>query len=122
MGLALTRLQSIPPSPGDHPSTFSGQFIYTSTFIKYLQSRNHRPMKRLDIITEVRLVDVDALYSHIFSCIKDLTTTLKMHRVVFFGYWYATPIFWHLCLDEEDVHLHLSLHSIIHIPTPGTSR
>jgi len=111
----------------------SGQFVYASTVMKYLDSPNHRPMKRLDVIIGLISVDgdmpykeLDALYSHIFSCVEDLATTLKILGFLFFrqGFEPVTPDFLaHLLgLDEEDVHLCLSeLHSILFIPPPKTS-
>ncbi|KAF8810496.1 hypothetical protein BYT27DRAFT_7186573 [Phlegmacium glaucopus] len=116
----------------------SGQFIYASTVMKYLDSPNHRPMKRLDVIIGLRPVDgdmpykeLDALYSHILSCVDDLASTLKIFGFLFFRDWIeedsrytATPCFVAdiLGLDEEDVHLCLSeLHSILYIPPPKTS-
>ncbi|KAF8815007.1 hypothetical protein BYT27DRAFT_7201103 [Phlegmacium glaucopus] len=113
----------------------SGQFIYASTVMKYLDSPNHRPMKRLDLIMGLIPVDsdmpykeLDALYSHILSCVDDLASTLKIFGFLFFQHWdytkSVTPYFVAdlLGLDEEDVHLCLSqLHSILYIPPPQTS-
>ncbi|KAF8815018.1 hypothetical protein BYT27DRAFT_7201117, partial [Phlegmacium glaucopus] len=89
----------------------SGQFIYVSTVMKYLDSPNHRPMKR-----------------YILSCVDDLASTLKIFGFWFFQYWdytkSVTPYFVAdlLGLEEEDLHLCLSeLHSIPHIPPPQTS-
>ena len=110
----------------------SGQFIYASTVMKYLDSPKHRPMRRLDVIMGLRPVEgdmpykeLDALYSHILSCVEDIHTTLKMLKFLFFG---RDGIFRHprilavsVGLDEEDVYLHFSeLHSILHIPPPNT--
>ncbi|KAF8815723.1 hypothetical protein BYT27DRAFT_7192458 [Phlegmacium glaucopus] len=113
----------------------SGQFIYASTVMKYLDSPNHRPMKRLDAIIGLRPIDgempykeLDALYSHILSCVDDLASILKIFGFLFFRDWsYATPVTPYLVadllgLDEEDVHLCLSeLHSILYVPPPKTS-
>ncbi|KAF8805135.1 hypothetical protein BYT27DRAFT_6667774 [Phlegmacium glaucopus] len=113
----------------------SGQFIYASTVMKYLDSPNHRPMKRLDVIIGLIPVDgdmpykeLDALYSHILSCVDDWASTLKIFGFLFFrlrAYTQTvTPSFVAdlLGLDEEDVHLCLSeLHSILYIPPPRTS-
>ena len=107
----------------------SGQFIYASTVMKYLNSPKHRPMKRLDVILglipvvgDMPYKELDALYSHIFSCVEDLGTTLKILEFLFFGYESRlTPgsVAILLRLDEEDVYLHLSeLHSILYIPPP----
>ena len=68
----------------------SGQFIYASTVMKYLDSPKYRPMRRLDVIMGLRPVEgdmpykeLDALYSHIFSRVEDIHTTLKMLRFLF---------------------------------------
>lgn len=70
----------------------------------------------------------DTLYNHIFSCIKDLSTVLKILGFLFFSFNGTskpiTTIFLsHLLgLDEEDVYLRLwGLHSILYIPPPKTS-
>ena len=110
----------------------SGQFIFASTVIKYLDSPKHRPMKRLDVIIGLRSVDgdmpykeLDALYSHIFSCVQDFSTTRKMLGFLLFGYpiGFTPDILASLLgLDEQDIHLCLSeLHSILSIPPHKTS-
>ena len=55
----------------------SGQFIYASTVIKYIESPRHRPTDRLEIILGIMrhgedtpFADLDALYTQIFSSIK----------------------------------------------------
>ncbi|KAF8809778.1 hypothetical protein BYT27DRAFT_7135942 [Phlegmacium glaucopus] len=110
----------------------SGQFIYASTVMKYLDSPNHRPMKRLDVIIGLRPVDgdmpykeLDALYSHILSCVDDLASALKIFGFLFFRYeFYPERVTTYfvadlLGLDEEDVHICLSeLHSIFYVPPP----
>ena len=113
----------------------SGQFIYASTVMKYLDSPKHRPMKRLDIVLGLIPIDgdmpykeLDALYTHIFSSIADIPTILKILGFLFFNgnFWRmsVTPGFFAdlLDLDVEDVDLHLSeLHSILYIPPPNTT-
>ena len=98
--------------------------------MKYLELPKHRLVKQLDVIMGLRSVDgdmpfkeLDALYSYPFSCVEDLTITLKILGFLFFGKPYLTftftPHFLALLvgLDEEDVHSHLSeLHSIVNIP------
>ena len=100
--------------------------------MKYLDSPKHQPRRRLDVIMGLRPVEgdmpykeLDALYSHIFSCVEDIHTTLKMLEFFFFGFYgiFSRPkiLAYSLGLDEEDVYLHLSeLHSILHIPPPNT--
>ena len=113
----------------------SGQFIYASTVMKYLESPDHRPMKRLDVIIGLKSADgdvpykeLDALYSYIFSCVEDFATTLRILGFLFFKSWFwliaVTPDFLaHLFgLDEEDIHLCLSkLHSLLSIPSFSSS-
>ncbi|KAF8809785.1 hypothetical protein BYT27DRAFT_7187671 [Phlegmacium glaucopus] len=104
--------------------------------MKYLDSPNHRPTKRLDVIIGLRPVDgdmpykeLDALYSHILSCVDDLAMTLKILGFLFFRDWISpddivTPYFMAdlLGVDEEDVYLCLSeLHSILYIPPHKTT-
>ncbi|KAF8811830.1 hypothetical protein BYT27DRAFT_6437434 [Phlegmacium glaucopus] len=113
----------------------SGQFIYASTVMKYLDSPHHRPMKRLDVIIGLIPIDgdipykeLDALYSHILSCVDNWANTLKIFGFLFFRDWMHPDLVTPYCvaglldLDEEDVHLCLSeLHSILYIPPPKTS-
>lgn len=56
----------------------SGQFIYASTVIKFVQSSRHRPHQRLDIVLgicpvhrEMPFAELDALYKHILSSVDD---------------------------------------------------
>ena len=111
----------------------SGQFIYASTVMKYLESPKHRPMKRLDVIMGLRPVDgdipykeLDALYAHIFSCVEDFSIILKILGLYFFNDIAGTkPLSPNFLadlagLDHEDVYLSLSeLHSIIRVPPPN---
>ena len=108
----------------------SGQFIYASTVMNYIASPNHRPMKRLDVVLGLIFVDgdtpykeLDALYTHIFFCVEDLATTLKILGFMFFRFRFQPLTMDYLAvllgLDEEDVYLCLSeLHAIIYIPPP----
>ena len=108
----------------------SGQFIYASTVMKYLELPKRRPMKQLDVIMGLISVDgdmpyqeLDALYSYIFSCVEDLAITLRILGFLFFRHALVNRTFTSrfvaplVGLDEEDVYLHLSeLHSILLIP------
>jgi hypothetical protein len=77
---------SWPPSKdlGDLISRASGQFIYASTVMKFIESRHHIPSKRLDIVLGVSPSDdspfaqLDAMYRHIFSRISNLQPTLEL--------------------------------------------
>ena len=86
-------------------------------------------MKQLDaimglipVVSDMPYKELDALYSHVFFCVEDLSITLKILGYLFFGRRFSfTPNFLALLLglDEEDIYLHLSeLHSILSIPPP----
>ena len=113
----------------------SGQFIYASTVMKYLDSPKHSPMKRLDVIIGLIPVggdppykQLDTLYTHIFSCVEDITGALQIIGFLIFRQndwdsWYGdpTPEFLECLfgLQKGDVYLCLSeLHSILNLPTP----
>ena len=108
----------------------SGQFIYASTVMKYLDCPKHQPMKRLDVILGLRSVDgdmpykeLDALYRYIFSCVEDFAITLKILGFLFFQrHWNSRLLTLLLGLDEEDIYSHLSeLHSILYITPPNNA-
>lgn len=63
----------------------SGQFIYASTVIKYVESLYHRPDHRLDILRNLRprrsdsdmpFAELDTLYTHILSTFEEIGTIL----------------------------------------------
>jgi len=65
----------------------SGQFIYTSTVVKYISSIRHQPADRLNVVLGIRPLhharempfgELDALYTHIFSCVEDRETVLLL--------------------------------------------
>jgi hypothetical protein len=72
------------PWPSDHEieqlvTKSSGQFIYTSTVLKFLASPKHRPQDRLNIIfgmspaeNDAPFAELDALYLQIFSTVIDI--------------------------------------------------
>ena len=82
-------------------------------------------MKRLDVIVgltpafgDISYKELDVLYGHIFSCVEDLATILKIPGFLFFRGRFTplTPNFLALLLElnEGDVYLCLSeLHSIL---------
>jgi len=115
-------------------SRASGQFIYASTVMKFIESRHHVPSKRLDIVLGVSPSDdtpyaqLDAMYRHIFSRISNLQATLELISFIilqdqtkwgvasvtleftefFFGY------------DKGFLDVILSeLHAILFVPAPG---
>jgi len=70
----------------------SGQFIYASTVIKFVQSSRHRPHQRLDIILGIRPVhrempfaELDALYKHILSSVDDPELITRILAFQFFS-------------------------------------
>ena len=72
------------PWPSDHEikqlvTKSSGQFIYTSTVLKFIESPKHRPQDRLNIILGISgaeddspFAELDALYRQIFSKVIDV--------------------------------------------------
>ncbi|PPQ74595.1 hypothetical protein CVT26_007841 [Gymnopilus dilepis] len=61
----------------------SGQFIYASTVIRYVDSSRHQPENRLQVIQNLRpalgshpFAELDALYMHIFSCAEQIDLVL----------------------------------------------
>ncbi|KAF4611467.1 hypothetical protein D9613_004455 [Agrocybe pediades] len=63
----------------------SGQFIYASTVVRYVESLRHRPNQRLDAILNLRppfkdlpFTELDALYRHIISKAEDPSTVLDI--------------------------------------------
>lgn len=64
----------------------SGQFIYASTVIKYVESSRHQAHHRLEIIQNLRppagdrpFAELDALYTHIFeSCAENTDLILRI--------------------------------------------
>ncbi|PPQ78003.1 hypothetical protein CVT25_015559 [Psilocybe cyanescens] len=68
----------------------SGQFIYASTVIKYIQSNKHRPDDRLDVVLglspapthESPFSQLDALYTHIFSSVEHIGPVMQIFGVL----------------------------------------
>lgn len=123
--------------PGSWPSEMdikrlvqksSGQFIYASTVIKYVNSPQHHPTERLDnIITgrgrDTRFAELDALYNRIFSLVDD-SQTVEVLSILLFSreYWFPRTVNRKLIdglLDLKGDALHrklVHLHSILDIP------
>jgi len=133
------------PSCGHLPSTWpsdedverlvqksSGQFIYASTVIKFIDSHRHWPPDRLDIIFGISppgkttpFAEMDSLYLHILTSASDnIETALETFAVLLFLHHQdlqITPRFIEsfLSLREGEVFMVLSdLHSIISVPSP----
>ncbi|KAF8801492.1 hypothetical protein BYT27DRAFT_7341968 [Phlegmacium glaucopus] len=109
----------------------SGQFIYASTVMKYLDSTDDWPTDRLDIIfglsnpgVDTPFAELDALYIHIFSKVKNITRALEILGLLLLIQVVRprTPqmvedIFF---LRHGDVYIILSaLHSIMDVPMPS---
>ena len=94
----------------------SGQFIYASTVIRYVTSTRHKPTDRLDIILSIRppqgdlpFSELDALYTHILTCVEDIEHVLEILSFIFFTKrpWTATMIEDFLSLHPGDVEVYL---------------
>ncbi|KDR86087.1 hypothetical protein GALMADRAFT_402006 [Galerina marginata CBS 339.88] len=124
------------PSPSDLHylvEKSSGQFIYASTVIKFVESPRHRPMDRLDIILGLRIpgknmpfAQLDALYSYIFSSMDDIESFTKV--LSFFlapsKYPRRDPAFieeFLFCRPGDLQVILADLHSVFYVPTPGAS-
>ncbi|KAF8802001.1 hypothetical protein BYT27DRAFT_7197458 [Phlegmacium glaucopus] len=112
----------------------SGQFIYASTVMKYLDSPYHRPTDRLDIIfglsnpgVDTPFAELDALYIHIFSKVKDINRALEILSLLVLKQ-SIIPLTAELLeklffLRHGDAHIIFSdLHSIMDVPPPSTDR
>ncbi|KAF8805064.1 hypothetical protein BYT27DRAFT_7339948 [Phlegmacium glaucopus] len=112
----------------------SGQFIYASMVMKYLDSPHHWPTDRLDIVfglsnpgVDTPFAELDALYIHIFSAVQNIDRALEILSlfVLMQTKMLITPqllenIFF---LRHGDVYIILSdLHSIMDVPLPNTDR
>jgi hypothetical protein len=110
----------------------SGQFIYASTVVKFIDSHRHWPPDRLDIIFGISppgrmtpSAEMDSLYLHILMSASDnIEMALEIFAVLSFlhhQYLQITPRFIEsfLSLREGEVFMVLSdLHSIISVPSP----
>ena len=119
----------------------SGQFIYASTVIKFIDSHRHWPPDRLDIIFGISprgkttpFAELDSLYLHILTSASDnIETALEIFAILLFLHHQdlqiaprrdlqITPQFVEsfLSLREGEVFMILSdLHSIIAVPSAG---
>jgi NACHT domain len=107
----------------------SGQFIYASTVIKYVDSPKHRPHDRLNIIlgisspgSDTPFAELDVLYKQILSSADDLHCVLQILGALVLirsGEFSPRGLEILFSLQEGDVFLALSdLHSILHVPEP----
>jgi hypothetical protein len=74
----------------------SGQFIYSSTVVKYVSSIRHQPAERLNVVLgicptrhtrEMPFGELDALYRHIFTAVEDSKTVLLI-----LGFFWLRPL------------------------------
>ena len=83
----------------------SGQFIYASTVMKYIELHRHWPTDRLKTILGIMthgedtpFADLDALYTQIFSSVEDINKVLEVFVVLLFV---NTPKFPHISASIE---------------------
>jgi hypothetical protein len=128
------------PSPNDIRDLIyraSGQFIYASTVMKFIESRQHLPPKRLDIVLGVSsrtpddtpFAQLDAMYHHIFSRISNLNLqptidliSLLVHSNRHHTHPRITFAFCHNFSGYETGYLDIILsevHTILSVPAPG---
>ena len=112
----------------------SGQFIYASTVMKYLDSPHHWPTDRLDIIfglsnpgIDTPFAELDALYVHIFSTVKNISRALEILSLLLLTRtdMEITPQLLEnlFLLRHGDIYIILSdLHSVIDVPAPAADR
>ena len=125
----------------------SGQFIYASTVIKYVDSAQHRPVERLDAVLRISnpvgdtpFAELDCLYRHVFASVHNIKTVLRILGALLFGQRLQSkksasgsmelaipitdPRFLEelLSLNRGDVYFALGdLHSILNVPDPRRS-
>ncbi|KAF9539037.1 hypothetical protein CPC08DRAFT_771035 [Agrocybe pediades] len=121
------KLSMMWPKPGvisNLADKSSGQFIYASTVIRYIESPRHRPDQRLDAILNLRppfkdlpFTELDALYRHIISKAEDPSTVLDILCFpVLYGEFSVTYLEKILQLEEGDVEVILAdLQSLVTI-------
>jgi len=108
----------------------SGQFIYASTVMKYVESPRHWPTDRLEIIfgiisrgKDTPFADLDALYTHLFSSVEDVNKVLEVFSILLLvktANVVKRPALIEdlLCLRSDDLKITLiDLHSILDIPS-----
>jgi len=134
--------RSLPsPWPKDDAIDFlvkksSGQFIYASTIIKYIESPSTSPGHRLGVILGLEprgdntpFAELDAFYSHIFSSINNLDLVVKIFSFLIFKQdelytRYSTMELLENFLGLRPGELNATLadlHSILDIPSPDDS-
>ncbi|KAH9476239.1 hypothetical protein JR316_0011810 [Psilocybe cubensis] len=107
----------------------SGQFIYASTVMKYVDSHHHWPPDRLDIAFGLSMTDdntplaeLDRFYHHILSSVADIGRVIDFFMfLLLVQFWTKTrnivEDFLFLRRGELDIVL-CDLHSLVSIPEP----
>ena len=69
----------------------SGQFIYVSTSVKYIESIRHRPEERMAIVRNLRpaqgampFAELDALYTHILNSVQEVSIIVELLSFVLY--------------------------------------
>jgi hypothetical protein len=96
----------------------SGQFIYASLAVRFINSTHNSPMRQLDIVLGLRppinhdlpFAELDTLYSFILSCTKNLDLVLQILGLNdALGYSYCSNMIEEvLYLEKGDVSIYLS--------------
>ncbi|KAF8955584.1 hypothetical protein BDZ97DRAFT_261670 [Flammula alnicola] len=112
----------------------SGQFIYASTVMKFLDSHQHSPIERLKIVfalptsqDDLPFAELDVIYMHILSSAADIERALDILSVLLLMEFRGTSgrvepaqlryVEALLFYNSGDVHIALSdLHSIVDVP------
>ncbi|KAF8964920.1 hypothetical protein BDZ97DRAFT_822956 [Flammula alnicola] len=110
----------------------SGQFIYASTVIKYIDSPRHNPAKRLKIILglsspgkDYPFAQLDALYRLILSSVEDVHEVLEILTLLVLQQGYSNVLTVQLVeavlsYDDGDLVTALTdMHALVHVPLPG---
>jgi len=92
----------------------SGQFIYVSIAVKFIQSIRHRPNERMAIVRNLRpaqgampFAELDALYTHILSSVQDVSIIVEILSFV-------------LYVSEVDEYVTVAVLEEIHDLEPGS--
>ncbi|KAF8172129.1 hypothetical protein BJ912DRAFT_105163 [Pholiota molesta] len=111
----------------------SGQFIYASTVMKYIDSPRRNPTKQLKIVLgladpgkDTPFAQLDSLYDLILSSVEDITRVLEILALVFLQTGYGE----FLCVDFVETLLGyetgdvaaalIDMHALILVPTLGS--
>ena len=108
----------------------SGQFIYASTVMKFVDSPRHRPTERLNMILGLQptgnnmpFAALDELYMLVLLAVADIEAVTKVFEVLL-----VSPLLSNASIDDLEIFLCLmpgelqiilsDLHSIIAVPSP----